>query len=104
MLVHIICKSIKPKYKYTVFICNEQHEILNKIHFGISGYGDYTMHHDKKLKYNYVTSHVSKFWNNTYMREFWEKNILWNKKTLLGSINSTTRKFKILIVPYKLFS
>lgn len=87
-------KSTKPNKKIMVTINNKT------IHFGAEGYSDYTKHKDKERKQRYIARHKSREnWTKTGIKTagFWSRWILWNKPTLLGSIQDTSKKFKIKI-------
>jgi len=71
-----------------------------KIHFGASGYADYTTHKDEKRKMQYMERHKKEDWTDLYKAGTWARFILWNKKTLSDSIRDMENKFGIKI--YKL--
>jgi hypothetical protein len=50
-------------------------------HFGAKGYEDYTIHHDKARKKNYLQRHVHDSHNPRSAGEL-SRTILWSKKTL----------------------
>lgn len=95
----ILNKSNKKDKKFMVIT-----DTGKTIHFGATGYGDYIYYskHNKELantkKKNYIARHrVRENFNNKYTAGFWALNILWNKPTLRGSINDTSRKHNIII-------
>jgi hypothetical protein len=105
MTVYILSKSDKIKFKYVVFIMDSNLNPIKTIYFGANGYEDYTIHHDKKRKERYIKRHQKyENWTDPFTKGFWAKNILWNKRTLISSINSTAKKFNMIIVPLDLFS
>jgi hypothetical protein len=86
-------KSNKSGKKYCVVNGNKT------IHFGASGYSDYTIHKDKDRMKRYTERHKNKEnWRNMNSAGFWAKWILWNKPSLRGSITNTAQRFKIKIV------
>lgn len=90
-----LTKSSKPYKKYMVRIKNKT------IHFGASGYSDYTKHKSKNRMKLYETRHRSKEnWNKTGIRTagFWSKWLLWNKPTLKQSIEDIQQRFNIRII------
>lgn len=87
-------KSSRDGKKYMVNVDGKT------IHFGATGYSDYTKHQDKERMERYNSRHKSKEnWNKSGIKSagFWAKWLLWNKPTLSGSISSTSKKFGITI-------
>lgn len=71
-------KSERKNKKYYVIYDNKI------IHFGHSGYDDYTTHHDKERRYNYrkrasgiKDKNGNLVYKNKYSPGFWSYNILW---------------------------
>lgn len=94
MNTYYLSNSDKENKRYLV-----QHN-GKKIYFGSPKHENYTIHKDKERKKRYLKRHEpaeSEFWNNPEYPSFWSKWILWNKKTLLESIEATEKKFKIRI-------
>ena len=86
----VISKSEKKDKQYKANINGSKN-----IHFGSVGYSDYTKHHDDKRKENYIKRHQkNEDWNNPYTAGYYSKHILWNQKTLKGSINEINKRFK----------
>jgi len=72
------------------------------VHFGASGYEDFTTHKDEKRKQNYVSRRKkNEDWSNPTTAGFYAKNILWNKSTVQASINDTNSKFKNIHISLK---
>ena len=72
-----------------------------KIHFGASGFEDYTMHKNDSRKNNYINRHqVNEDFSKKGINKagFWARWILWNKPTLEDSIKDAERRFNIKIV------
>lgn len=72
----------------------------HKIHFGASGYSDYTKNKNIDKKNAYIARHrINEDWSKKGIQTsgFWARWILWNKKTLLDSILDTAKRFNILI-------
>lgn len=92
---YYLYKSNKLNKKYYVITPNQK-----KIYFGDSNYEDYTQHKDPIRKKNYLNR--AKYRdidsNNPETAGFWAKNILWNKKTLLLSIEDINKKYRIKII------
>ena len=96
--VFYLQKSSRKDKKYMVTMFkNEKQKV---VHFGQSGYSDYTKHKDKDRMKRYEKRHKNREnWNKSgiYTAGFWAKWILWNKPTLRDSITSTEKKFNIII-------
>ena len=70
------------------------------IHFGASGYEDYTIHQDKERKKRYISRHQkNENWTKSGLETagYWAKNLLWNKPTLEQSLEDIVDKFGITI-------
>ena len=92
----ILEKSSRPSKKYMITTPSEK-----KIHFGASGYSDFTIHKNDARKYNYINRHsVSEDWTKKGINTagFFSRWILWNKPSLEESIKDTERRFNIKIV------
>lgn len=92
----IVClkKSSNPEKKYMVTIGDKT------VHFGATGYSDYTKHKDPERRERYVTRHQKREnWTKSGITTagFWSLWLLWNKPTLKDSIADTERRFKIKI-------
>lgn len=84
--------STHPDKKYSVTING------HTIHFGATGYEDYTMHHDNKRKQNYITRHASREnWNDFMTPGFWSRWLLWNQPSLLESIHDIESRYGLII-------
>ena len=74
------------------------------VHFGASGYQDFTTHNDPKRRDNYIARHKK---NEDFgisgvkSAGFWAKNILWNKDTLTKSVDDLNKKFKNINIKLK---
>jgi hypothetical protein len=70
------------------------------VHFGATGYSDYTKHKDKERMNRYNIRHKSREnWGKSGIGTagFWSKWILWNKPSFGGSVSDTARRFNIII-------
>jgi hypothetical protein len=71
------------------------------IHFGASGYKDYTLFSPlerEQRKRNYISRHQSKEdWSLSGIDTagFWAKHILWNKPSVSASLADTRRRFNL---------
>ena len=69
------------------------------VHFGATGYEDYTQHGDKERKAAYLARHKAREdWTlqGVTSAGFWARWILWNKPSLASSIADVNRRFKSL--------
>lgn len=93
--MYLIKKSTRKEKKLMVILPSKK-----VIHFGNTGYSDYTIHKNDKRKYNYILRHKGREnYNNSGINTagFWSYHILWNKKTIKQSAKYTADKFKIRI-------
>lgn len=91
----VLKKSSRKEKKYMVVIDDSK-----TVHFGATGYGDYTTHNDMKRKDSYIMRHQPREdWSKAGIKTagFWARYLLWNKKTLKGSIRDTEKRFNINI-------
>lgn len=71
------------------------------IHFGASGYQDYTSFSPlerEQRKRNYISRHKSKEdWTASGVDTagFWSKHVLWNLPTISASLAETRRRFNL---------
>lgn len=69
------------------------------IHFGATGYSDYTQHKDGKKMTRYLERHKrgGENWKKSGIKTagFWSRWLLWNKPTLAASKQDMTARFKI---------
>ena len=71
-----------------------------KIHFGALGYSDFLHHKDEARKERYIARHqTNEDWTETGLETagFWSRFLLWNKPTILESINDIDKRFNIEI-------
>ena len=69
-------------------------QLPNKtVHFGASGYEDFTQHKDERMKGNYLKRHrKNEDWNDPSTAGFWAKHMLWTKPTLQKAAKALHRK------------
>ncbi len=87
-----ISKSNKEGKKLKAVIDNKK-----TIHFGASGYSDFTKHKDPERKERYLARHKknedhSKSGINT--SGFYARHVLWSEPTIEQSINKLNKKYK----------
>ena len=88
----IISKSNRKGKKFKAVIDHKQ-----TVHFGASGYTDFTMNKSDSKKHNYIQRHKkNEDWNDYKTTGFYAKHILWNKPTIQESIKNVNQPFKQL--------
>ena len=93
----IITKSNRKDKKYMAIIDNKR-----TVHFGATGYSDFTTHKDEERKQRYITRHKkNEDWTDPTTSGFYAKNILRNKSFIQASINDTNSKFKNINISFK---
>ena len=93
----IISKSNRKDKKLKAVIDNNK-----TVHFGATGYSDFTKHKDSDRKDKYSDRHKkNENWNDYKTAGFYAKRILWNKPTIQDSIKDTNNKFKNIHIKYK---
>ena len=93
-MIIILSKSTRADKKYMVKVDGRT------VHFGATGYSDYTKHKDTDRRRRYIARHAAREnWNKSGLQTagFWSRYILWNKPTLAESIRDTEKKFNIKI-------
>ena len=71
------------------------------VHFGATGYQDYTQHGDEKRKAAYLSRHEAReTWTLQGVESagFWARWMLWNKRSLRASAADIQRRFTTLSV------
>jgi hypothetical protein len=92
-------KSDKKDKKFKVTIVRDS-ERNKTVHFGASGYSDYTKHKDKERMKRYDNRHKTREnWTKSGIDTagFWSKWILWSKPSLKEAKEYTAKKFNITI-------
>ena len=93
----VISKSNRKDKKLKAVIDNKK-----TIHFGASGYSDYTKHKDDSRKDAYIQRHKkNENWADFKTAGFYAKHILWNKPSILESVKDTNKQFKNIHIKYK---
>jgi hypothetical protein len=89
----VTIKRSDRKNKKFVAIINEK----EKVHFGGSGYADFTVHKDEKKRKHYIARHkgLKENWGVTGIKTagFWSRWLLWNKESLEDSRKDIEKKF-----------
>ena len=74
-----------------------------KVHFGATGYSDYTIHKNYERMQRYVARHKgsgNQDWTKSGIDTagFWSRWILWSKPSFKEAIRFTSKKFNIRII------
>lgn len=92
----IITKSYKKDKKLMAIFENCNTSKTKIIHFGSSGYDDYTTHKDDKRKQRYLARHrKNEDWTNPITAGSLSRWILWNKTYLNASITDYKKRFNL---------
>ena len=94
---YLYASNLKKK-KFVIKFINEKTKRINTIHFGATGYDDYTIKKYDKQKLLYQKRHANDNINDLNYAGAWAMNILWNKKTIEASIKDMERRFSINII------
>lgn len=66
------------------------------VHFGASGYSDFTIHKNPERKQRYLARHsANENWNDPTTAGSLSRFLLWNKPTLKASIADFRRRFNL---------
>jgi hypothetical protein len=89
-----ISKSVIKNKKMTAIFYNKEGKKIKTIHFGYSPMSDYTIHKDNERKERYLNRHKAREnWNDPMTAGALSRWVLWNKKSLIGSIRDFKKKF-----------
>lgn len=92
-------EGIKPSRiqgkKFTAVFRDESGAREKTVHFGATGYEDYTTHKDEERKGRYLERHSrgGEDWNDPTTAGALSRWVLWNKPTLKASIADFKKKF-----------
>ena len=91
-----IKKSNLPEKKMVAIFYDINNNKIKTVHFGASGYSDYTIHKDVERKKRYINRHkVNEDYTNPMTAGTLALYILWNKPTIKESIKDYKNKFGI---------
>ena len=63
------------------------------VHFGATGYKDFTQHKDEDRKANYLKRHkANEDWTDPKTAGFWARHLLWNRASLQASARELRSK------------
>ena len=96
MKLKTIRKSHRKEKKFdAVFVYPDGHE--KTVPFGQKGYSDFTKHKNVTRRARYLKRHsgMGESWNKPDTPGALSRWVLWNKKTLRGSIRDFKKRFKL---------
>ena len=88
-------RSSNPKKKWCVsFVKGDKRRT---IHFGATGYSDYTQHKDKERRARYIARHQKREnFNDPFSAGFWAKKILWGETTSVRTnFNKVVKQYNL---------
>lgn len=87
--------STNPEKKYDAHFLTDSGR--NKtVRFGAAGMSDYTKHRDEERKERYLARHkANENWNKPDTPGALSRYVLWNKTTLVDSIQDYKRRFNL---------
>lgn len=94
-MLYIVKRSTNKNKKYMVITPSGK-----TIHYGGSGYSDFTKHKDPERKKRYIDRHKKREnWTKSGINTagFWARWHLWNKETSKDSIKDIEKRFNIKI-------
>jgi len=90
-----LSRSSRKDKKYQAVVGNQT------VHFGATGYSDYTLHKDPERKQRYIKRHSrgNENWNKTGINTpgFWARWLLWNKPSISSSVKDIEKRFGVKI-------
>ena len=92
----IFYKSSNKDKKYMAIFYKDDTKIKT-IHFGASGYDDFTIHKDEDRKKRYISRHKNENWNNYMTAGSLSRYVLWEKPNLKDSMKYYANKFNLKI-------
>lgn len=90
-------RSSRRGKKLVAVFHNEKTGRKKTVHFGATGYEDYTTHRDPERKRRYLERHGRgrERWNDPTTPGALSRWILWNKTTIAASVRDFRRRFKV---------
>ena len=87
-----VTKSTRQGKKYMAKVQSKDGG-TKTVHFGATGYKDFTQHKDEERKANYLKRHkANEDWTDLKTAGFWALHLLWNKPTLQASARELRSK------------
>jgi len=93
MYIHIKELNISGK-SFTALFYNESAQLVKTVHFGATGYPDYTISpHDEEMRKNITRHKSNESWNNPMSAGALSRYILWEYPSLTTAINQYAKRF-----------
>ena len=87
-----VSKSTRQGKKYMAKVQSKDGG-TKTVHFGATGYKDFTQHKDEDRKANYLKRHkANEDWTDTKTAGFWARHLLWNRASLQASARELRSK------------
>ena len=87
-----VSKSTRQGKKYMAKVQSKD-GTKNTVHFGATGYKDFTQHKDEDRKANYLKRHkANEDWTDPQTAGFWARHLLWNRASLQASARELRSK------------
>lgn len=92
----VIKKSTKPKKKMMAVFSSSKNARTRTIHFGASGYDDYTKTKDKEQKARYLARHrQNERWDDPFSAGALSRWILWDRPSIQASVRAYRKRFNL---------
>jgi hypothetical protein len=87
-----VSKSTRQGKKYMAKVQSKDGG-TKTVHFGATGYKDFTQHKDEDRKANYLARHkANEDWTDPKTAGFWARHLLWNRPSLQASARELRSK------------
>ena len=99
-----LAESPRKTKKFEARVYDERDGKSRSVHFGATGYSDYTKHLDGERKRRYLTRHGADRSRQDWTKRgiltpgFWARWLLWEEKTMEGAKKKISKRFGIKFV------
>jgi len=93
-----ILKSNRNDKRFVAIFYDSDNKKIKTTHFGLKNpkIGTFIDHQNKEMKLNYLKRHIkNEKWNDFETAGSLSRFILWNKPTLVASLNDYKRRFNL---------
>tara|TARA_R110002126_G_scaffold283163_1_gene432290 strand:- start:1113 stop:1412 length:300 start_codon:yes stop_codon:yes gene_type:complete len=93
-----ILKSNRNDKRFVAIFYDSDNKKIKTTHFGLKNpkIGTFIDHQNKEMKQNYLKRHIkNEKWNDFETAGSLSRFILWNKPTLVASLNDYKRRFNL---------
>lgn len=101
MYIELSKSPIRGKKWQVILYENKEGKKIKTLHFGATGYDDYTSHGDEERKKRYIDRHRAREdWGKSGIDTagFWSRWLTWNKSSIGASVSDIENKFNVDIV------